>query len=184
MTQRKQRFFAGLAACMLLLLGVGTTSSTDTLVMPQELVDFAFANGCAPIQNFFNRPGMIAPPYVYGWLPGDKENSAVFWCKKTDKGEKLYRLMFVTLTSPNPVSLTDPKQLGGCPATIEWQSFPAGLSIETRPRLVLNTLHYAATGRPGPSLTVRNAKVLVNYYDGLTEVFFCFRGHWFFDSID
>jgi hypothetical protein len=143
--------------------------------MPRELVDFAQASGCAPIDNFFERPGMINPPYVYGWLPGDKENSAVFWCKKKEKDGKPYTLMFMP---------ADPKQLAGCPATIEWESFPAGLSIETRPRLALNTLNYVANGQAGPALTVRNAQVLVNYYDGLTEVFFCFRGRWLFDSID
>ena len=133
-------------------------------------VDFAHANGCEPMDDFFERPGMIDPPYVYGWLAGDKERSAVFWCKKIGDGKKPYRLMFKP---------ADSKQLAGCPATIEWQDTPGGLSIETRPRLALRDFSYVSTpSRTGPASVVTSAKVLVNYYDGLTDVFYCYRGEW------
>src|SRR4051794_7353741 len=102
MMESIQRYLVGTTVCILLVSGVGRTTSADTLVMPRDLVDFARANGCAPIDNFFERPGMINPPYVYGWLPGDKEKSVVFWCEKASKDRKLYNLLFKP---------ADPKQL-------------------------------------------------------------------------
>jgi hypothetical protein len=147
--------------------------------MPRELVDFARANGCEPIDDFFERPGMVDPPYVYGWLPGDKENSAVFWCKRKDDRDNPYNLMFISSASPESLSLANSKQSGGCPAVIEWWNPPAGLSIETRPRLPLSDFRYVTTPkRNGPRMVVPNAKVLVSSYDGVTSVFYCHKGQW------
>ena len=166
------------ATCIIciLLLTFSRVSWADTLVMPRELVDFAHANGCTPIDNFFERPGMVNPPYVYGWLSGDQENSVVFWCKKAEKNEKRYNLMF---------KVRDPKQLAGCPAIIEWSNPPGGLSIETWPHLALGDFRYlSAPKRAGPTSAVTNVKVIVNYYDGLTDVFYCYKGQWLVTSAE
>jgi hypothetical protein len=145
------------------------------LVMPEDLVTFAHSNGCEPINDFFNRPGMINPPYVYGWLSGDKEKTAAFWCKKTDDRIRPYRLVFMP---------SDPKQLG-CPAMIEWRNPPGGLSIERRTHIALRNFRpVAAPNRGVPSYVVANAKVLVNYYDGLTDIFYCHMGEWLVQSTE
>jgi hypothetical protein len=94
-----QRTSATFTLCILLLTLFARVSWADTLVMPRELVDFAHANGCTPIDNFFERPGMVNPPYVYGWLSGDQEKSAVFWCKRAEKNDKPYILMFNVIQS-------------------------------------------------------------------------------------
>src|SRR5690349_18384470 len=96
----------------LLLTACATPSSADTLIMPQELVDVARASGCAQIDDFYHDPGMINPPYVYGWVDGEVKDSAVFWCKNIEKGNKPYRLMFV-IRDPRSLELkkADPKQL-------------------------------------------------------------------------
>jgi len=52
-----------------------------------NLIAFTFlasTSGCEPINNFFDCPGMIDPPYVSGCLPGDKEGSVALWSKKSD----------------------------------------------------------------------------------------------------
>ena len=165
-----QRNSVTFAICILLLALSARVSSADTIVMPRELVDFAHANGWSPIDNFFERPGMVNPPYVYGWLSGDQENSAVFWGKKAEKNDKPYILMF---------KARDPKQLAGCPTIVEWWNPPGGLSIETRHHLALSPFHYVtAPKRTRPKSVVTNAKVIVNYYDGLTDVFYCHKGQW------
>jgi hypothetical protein len=171
-----KRKSAGFTVCVLLLTAFVRVSWADTLVMPQELVDFAHANGCAPIDNFFERPGMVNPPYVYGWLPGDQENSAVLWCKRAENKEKPYSLLF---------KVRDPKQLAGCPAIIEWWNPPRGLSIQTRPRVTLTDFRYVTSPkRAGPTAVVTNAKVIVNYYDGLTDFLYCYKGQWLVYSAD
>lgn len=161
---------------LLLIHGLGKTSLADTLVMPREFVDFARANGCAAIDDFFERPGMVNPPFVYGWLPGDPQGSAVFWCKKTQKSDKPFYLMF---------KVNDPKQLAGCPAMADWWNPPGGLSIEIRPHLDLGGFHLlTAPKRLGPKSVVANARVILDYYDGLTSVFYCYQGQWLVFSQD
>jgi hypothetical protein len=154
----------------------GNVASADMLAMPRELVDFARANGCGQVDDFFDRPGMINPPYVYGWLPGDKEKSAVFWCKKTKNDAIPYKLMFKP---------ADSKKLAGCAAVIEWRNTPGGLSIEVRRHLALRDFRYvSALNQTGPLFVADNAKVLVNYYDGLKDVFYCHEGQWLVASTE
>jgi hypothetical protein len=173
---RTKFYVITLLTCILFLQGFEGSLSADTLVMPRELVDFGHANGCAPIDNFFERPGMVNPPFVYGWISGDPARSAVFWCKKTETSDKLYKLIFKT---------SDPTGMVGCPATIEWWNPPRGLSIETRPRLVLDDFKYVTDPtRPGPKSVIVNAKVLVNEYDGVGNVFYCDGGRWLFSSFE
>jgi hypothetical protein len=158
------------------LMVFANTSSAETLVMPRELVDFAHAGGCVPIDDFYDRPGMVNPPYVYGWLAGDPENSAAFWCKKLEKSDKPYFLMIKAMNA---------KDLAGCPAKIEWWNAPAGLSVETRKNLSLGELRYVAEPtRAGPVAVIPVAKVIVNYYDGLSDLFYCHKGQWLVASKD
>ena len=82
MTSSVLRHLAALATCLLSLTMFSTPASTDTLVMPLQLVELAQANHCTQIDDFFARPGMLNPPFVYGRLPGGTENGVVFWCKK------------------------------------------------------------------------------------------------------
>jgi hypothetical protein len=102
-----QRFWAIFAIYIVIVPVFSGTGSAQTLVMPIDLVEFARANGCSQIDDFFGpqSPGKN-PPYVYGWIPGTDESSAVFWCKKDEKSDKPYKLIF---------KARDPKQLG-CPA--------------------------------------------------------------------
>ncbi len=162
--------------CILAVAIFTPVSWPDTLVMPRELVDFAHANGCTPIDDFFELPGMVNPPFVYGWLPGDPADSAAFWCKKTEKSDKPYKLIF---------KVRDPKQMAGCPTTIDWWNPPHGLSIETRKNLALSDLTLVTEPKKsGPKSVVANAKVLVNEYDGVGNVFYCYQGQWFFASYE
>ena len=172
----KERFLVTFVVCLLLLPGLGGNTSADTLIMPRELVDFARANGCVPIENFFERPGMVNPPFVYGWLPGNPERSAVFWCKKTEASNKPYKLM---------LKVSDPKQLAGCPVEIEWWNPPRGLSIETRSHFDLGDFKFVnAPKRSGPKSVIDDARVIVNDYDGVGNVFYCYKGQWMFLSKD
>jgi hypothetical protein len=177
MTPIKKRFLIAFGTCILLFPGFQIVSSADTLVMPRELVDFAHANGCTPINDFFERPGMVNPPYVYGWLPGPTADSAAFWCKKVENNPKPYKLIF---------KVPDSKQLEGCPAVVEWL-YPRGLSVETRRNLELRSLGFryvTAPKRVLPTNVVANARVLVSEYDGLQDIFYCYKGEWLVASLE
>jgi len=159
---------------LVLPCGVQSQSREGALVMPRDLVDFAHKSGCSPLDNFFDRPGMVDPPFVYGWAEGEREDSAAFWCRKQDS--RPYKLMF---------KVRDPKLLSGCPAEIEWSNPPAGLSVEVRPTLSLSTFRDAADPKPPKAKgQISNARVIVNYYDGLTDVFLCYQGRWLVSSAE
>ncbi len=165
-----------LGAFVAFSVAFASASRAETLVMPRELIDFARAGGCVPIDNFYDRPGMVNPPYVYGWLAGDPENSVAFWCKKLEKSDKPYLLV---------IKAANAKDLFGCPAKIEWGNAPAGLSVETRKSLSLRDFHYLTEPtRAGPAAVIPTAKVIVNYYDGLSDEFYCYKGQWLVASKD
>ena len=52
--------------------------------LPQDLEALAELMDCGPVPGFFDRPGMVEPPYLYGYVPGWKGNSAVFWCYRSE----------------------------------------------------------------------------------------------------
>ena len=176
MTPTIHRIFSRFTICLLVVTATPNVGPAATLVMPQELVEFAQTKACNPIDNFYDRPGMINPPYFYGWASGNPKDSAVFWCKKEEKSERQYKLIF---------KVADPKQMEGCPATVEWWNPPGGLSVEVRSRLSLADLRYVnEPKRAGPATSVVRARVIVDYYDGLTDIFYCHEGQWLFRSFD
>lgn len=151
-------------------------AGAEGLVMPRELVDFAKTAGCTPIQEFYERDGMINPPYIYGVLPGDPEKSVAFWCQRIQPSSKKYLLVF---------KVSDPTALKGCPDRIEWWNPPAGLSIDRPATLRLQDFRLVTDPkRQGPVITVKGATVIVNAVDGLTERFVCFEHAWFVNSTE
>src|SRR2546428_12688344 len=58
--------------------------SEPSVTMPEELSAYAMSKGCEEVRDFFKRPGMINPPYVYGYLEGRREGSAVLWCERRE----------------------------------------------------------------------------------------------------
>ena len=149
-----------------------------TLIMPKDLVDIAEQNGCEQISNFFERPGQVDPPYVYGYLPGDPENSAVFWCKKKPgvSTDKPYLLLFASLGSTTPLE---------CPSQIEWWNPPAGLSIYRAGDLSLEDFHYIENPKKsGPKKTLARGPVVLSSYDGLEEYFYCYNKKWLYKMLD
>jgi len=159
-----------------LMLATSRAATAEALTMPRELADYAHTRGCAPVDDFYERPGMLNPPYIYGFAAGEAEDSAALWCQKSEKSDKPYLLL---------LKVNKPQALGGCPAQIEWWNHPRGLSVETRRSLKLSAFRFAAEPkRAGPTTTLSSAKVIVSEYDGVEEVFLCYQGAWLFMTRD
>lgn len=115
---------------------------------------------------------MVLPPYVYGVFPGDREESAAFWCqRKSDTGGLTFLLVFKTKTGGIP---------GGCPSVIEWKrGRPRGLALSGNPHVPL--AGYRSLSDPtvavSDSMTTAYAP-LSDYYDGVERLFYCHRGSW------
>ena len=70
--------------------------SEPSVTMPEELSAYAMSKGCEEVRDFFKRPGMINPPYVYGYLEGRREGSAVFWCERREAENRRFRLIVIS----------------------------------------------------------------------------------------
>ena len=155
-----------------LLLFVAAGGEAETLVMPEELVELARQKGCDQIEDFFKRPGLVNPPYVYGYLPGDERNSAAFWCRKKTGSSPSYSLLFMFRDTRH--------ELARCPDRIEWENPPGGLSVYRDKR----ALHHGFVGVRDPikklrgKIRLRNNAIL-SEYDGVSELFYCHKGEWF-----
>lgn len=140
-------------------------------LLPEELAELAQEKACVPIDDFLARPGMIDPPYVYGVFPGEREDSAAFWCKKAAKSDKPFLLMF-----------KDARAVSACPTVIEWWNYPGGLSVETQ-KIALSAFRSAKDGKAkAPAITVPNARLIVSSYDGVSDHFYCHQGQWWVRS--
>jgi hypothetical protein len=153
------------------------SATASDLALPQDLMAYVAQAHCVPVPDFYDRPSMVEPSYIYGYLPQDKEDSAVVWCKpEADERSDTYWLLF--FTKDNHVSI-------GCPKKIVWDSYPGGLSIERGKRISLDDF-YSVTDRKQKALKglVTSGAVVVSYYDGIETAFYCYKNQWLFHQTD
>ncbi len=141
-------------------------------VIPNELLKLAKQKGYEQVTDFYmNRFGMVNPLYVYGYLPGDEENSAAFWCQKIQNGKKKYFLVFMFKKRNH--------ELCNCPDVIEWRNPPGGLSIYKNANTTLDGFVYMNDQKKKVPKNVRlTNNAIRSYYDGLEEIFYCYKGEW------
>lgn len=119
------------------------------------------------ITDFFERPGMVDPPYVYGYVEGEKEDSVVFWCRGGSKSGK-----FKLIVQARAKTFT-------CPAVVkETSNYPGGLSVSPGEKLELSDFKYIDSGKRLSSATRPAGKFIRSYYDGVEEYFYCHDGRW------
>ncbi|PLX40039.1 MAG: hypothetical protein C0608_10070 [Deltaproteobacteria bacterium] len=153
--------------CMAVLIAICSTVLACNL--PGDFVEFAEKKGLSPIEGFFDRPGMIEAPFVYGYLPGEKEDSAAFWAKAKSDGEFLL-VVWASVDFPPEYS---------CSETIPWRNFPGGLSIVDGERMPLADFVYVSDpSKAGPADKSTTHNSIMSYYDGVEAIFYCHEGHW------
>lgn len=161
-------------AVTLISLAIGEISVASELtpIMPEELIAYAAKNGCEQVSDFFkNRPGMVNPPYAYGYLPGLEEESAALWCQ-AGQGDSRKFYLLIMMKKPHP-------ELARCPAKIEWQNYPGGLSIYKDRRTTLEEFVFLGDPkRKGPRNVRLSHNGILSGDDGLNELFYCYKGAW------
>lgn len=140
--------------------------------LPEELREIAMENGCSEVKRFFARPGMINPPYVYGYLPGPEENSAAFWCEKKENDKEIFFLIIM-------VKGAKPEEFK-CPDKIQYKGgYPRGLSVYKDRDTTLEHFHFLNDPKRKPP---QNAKLthnaILSEYDGVGVLFYCYQGEW------
>ena len=140
-----------------------------SVTMPEELSAYAMSKGCEEVRDFFKRPGMVNPPYVYGYLEGRREGSAVLWCERREGESRRFRLIVMSRGK------TEPR----CPLMLEWQGYPGGLSIFSDRRTTLDGFVYVNDPRRRPPPKVRlTENAILSEYDGVQNLLYCYRGEW------
>ncbi len=162
-----------LAVIILLSLSINSSviAKEKVKLLPADLLNIARNYQCDQIDDFYDRPGMVNPPYTYGYLTGLDEDSAVFWCEKKENNKRLYYLIIY--------SRSEKKGLQNCPSKIIWRNYPGGLSIYKDITMTLNDFVYIATPRnrvPQNKKMTHNA--ILSEYDGKEELFYCYDGEW------
>jgi len=121
------------------------------------------------VNDFYDRPGMVESSFVYGYLSGLKENSAVFWCQDNKK-ERYYLLVAVR---------DDRSGLMSCTDMIPWTNYPGGLSIVNDKSISLDEFYYIDTPQErGPKEVKLTHNAILSYYDGVENLFYSHDGKW------
>lgn len=156
----------------LLLLIYPVSSYAQTGSLPKELGEVARQNGCSEVKRFFDRPGMIDPPYVYGYLPGPKENSAAFWCEKKEGDKDIFLLIFFFKGErPEEYKCSQKLQLK--------TGYPGGLSIYKDRGTTLEFFQYLNDPKRKPPPTEKlDHNGILSEYDGVGLLFYCYKGEW------
>jgi hypothetical protein len=149
-----------------------TSVYAEPLVMPRDLVEYARAKDCEQVLDFYDRPGAVRPPYVYGYLPGRPNRSAVFWCQT---GQGADRKFWLVTKRDRAIKDYD------CPDIVEWPRYPGGLSIEHAGFAAGEFVYLSEWDQP-KRVIPRNIRLSGNgiqsEYDGLESLFYCYRGEW------
>ena len=151
-------------------------AQSTTKIMPEELIAIAANCNCEQVDNFYNRPGMIEPPYVYGFLPGEQENSAVFWCRKKNTSGKY---LLVLASRKNIIDKWRYEII------IETTNYPSGLSIVKKCKIPLDKFFYISDPKKhGPKGVLPNSNVILSTYDGVSEYYYNHMGSWLISMWD
>jgi hypothetical protein len=142
--------------------------------MPKELVDFARQNGCTQVADFFDRPEQVGPPYVYGYLPGSKEGSAILWCEKSDAGGRHFFLL-VMLTNEQQKQYEE----ASCPRRIEWLGgYPGGLEVYNGDEWLWKFVYMNDPKKSGPKGVRMAGNAIRTSFGGTASVLYCHKGRW------
>ena len=160
--------------------------------LPNELEGLAEQIGCGPVPGFYDRDGMVDPAYLYGWLPGTRDATAVFWCYRKDE-ESPYLLVFVEGLGRGGE--------GRVTSTIPWDAFPGGLSLFNSPEVRFygteNERNYDPRHLPldvfvyldnpeehGPKGKSTEYAPLQESYAGLTTIIYRHEGRWLLSGLE
>ncbi len=139
--------------------------------MPEELIEIAKSLNCDQVFGFYNeRPGRLEPPFIYGVLSGDRENSAVFWCMNK-LNPRIYKLILVFRKSFH--------DRWNHEIILETRNNPNGLSIVKNCKISLDNFRYIENpSKRGPKNVLPSSNVILSCYDGVEEYFYKDSGHW------
>ena len=154
--------------CCLVSLLSAVLSQACLAQLPSELSELAEEYDCREIPNFSDSFSDVTnPPYAYGYLEGEREDSVVFWCERDTDGYDKYRLVVHSKV----------EGLLQCPATFDTSNYPGGLSIVRNPVLPLSLFWNVEDRERGPHVYVKG-NFIKSDKGGTSTTFYCHKGKW------
>ncbi len=164
--------------CGMSLANQASAESSQGVVAPGDLREYALAQKCAPVDDFFERrPGKVLPPYVYSKEDSGPEAAAALWCREEASAKSKYTLLF----RKGRGSVGQ----GTCPARISNQGHIGGLSLVYRSDLKLSKFRVLATPAvTGPPSQLLEGVAIQSEYDGVGAIYYCHDGRWLVYQFD
>lgn len=149
-------------------------SGREPLLIPSDLYAVAESQGCSQITDFYDRPGRIDAPFVYGVTDEPEEWSAAFWCRRS--AGRVSVLIFTK------IGRTGMEYLG----EVVTNNWPGGLTaVETAedlPRESLLSMESDAFPVPQGALPRDDSlegRGVRSEYDGVSSTFVYLHGGWY-----
>lgn len=157
-------------SCMIVLACASTPrANAQDGVLPRDLAEVARNVGCESVRRFYDRPGMVDPPYVYGVEDGDKEASVAFWCERVS--DRSYLLVL--------------RRANAAPKELRWTDYPGGLTMSEPADWNLAAFRRVDDiSSSGPPITLRARRAVQSSYDGVIATFVEHDGVWYFRLLD
>jgi len=152
---------------MIVAVTPAVSALAQALVMPKQLVEVARSKSCEPVSDFFDREGLYDPPYAIGYLPGNKEGSAIFFCRRGND-------YFIV------IAVFDSRLNFSCPTEIPYPGAPPeGLRILHGKKVPLDWFRYMEPHRGyGPKHLNTTGPIIEEDFDGVLNWFYCHNGRW------
>ncbi|MCK4910532.1 MAG: hypothetical protein KAR83_02770 [Thermodesulfovibrionales bacterium] len=159
--------------CVLVICSSNNDASANNSreTLPGELIPIAKKHKCEQVHDFYkNRPGKVNPPYVYGYLPGNKEDSAVFWCKLSNDNWNGKLILYSKKEIPEKYN---------CPEIIDSNDTPRGLTIYRGEYVELKHFIYMKDYKKDvPDILLDKMVGILSSYDGVESLYYCYKGDW------
>src|SRR4051812_22775849 len=95
-------------------------------VMPKQLVVDAKSHQCEPINDFYDRPTITAPPYLFDEKDTGPEPGFIYWCRRPRKDDANHTENLLVVKSTPRFNA-----FAGCPNEIVSKNSPNGIHLET-----------------------------------------------------
>lgn len=142
--------------------------------LPEEVHKFAKQNNCSEVTGFYERPGMVEPSFLYGYIQTmNKSESVIFWCK-SNKDVNTYKLI---------VQIKNKTGIGCSEVIHKTKNFPGGLSISTEKSPDLSGYRSDVTPKNEHKCGVEGV-VINSFYDGVGYTFLFHNGNWMYKMWD
>ena len=137
--------------------------------MPELLVSLAAKHQCEQIDDYYNKPGQVLAPFVFGVAKGSSEKSAAFWCKRK-KGDGSYVSVLMFMLVDKDWSIHKAGEL-------EWINAAKGLSLFSVKEPFSEFTKLKAEHQINmPKAKGFEGRGVSSSYDGIEETFVMYKG--------